>query len=218
MERIAEPELMTDADQVAAYAAADFEAPHGRYLELLRERLPRLAPAGAALDIGCGPGDITCRFASAFPGWSIDGLDGSEPMLAHARSAAQRLSLDGRVSFHHCRLPEGDAPRQSYDLICSNSLLHHLNEPLDLWLAVRKWSRAGTAVFVMDLLRPDSVLRAQQLVEAHSSGEPEVLRRDFFNSLLAAYRPGEVRAQLERAGLGDLRVEVVSDRHWLVTG
>ena len=50
----------------------------------------------------------------------------------------------------------------------------------------------------------------------YSRDEPEVLRRDFYNSLLAAYRPEEVREQLDRAGLKRLRVEAVSDRHWLV--
>jgi len=36
--------------------------------------------------------------------------------------------------------------------------------------------------------------------------------------LLAAYRPDEVRQQLARAGLEDLTVEVVSDRHMIVWG
>jgi hypothetical protein len=100
----------------------------------------------------------------------------------------------------------------------SNSLLHHLADPLVLWEAVRRWSRAGAAVFVMDLLRPASESHARQLVEEYAIGEPEVLRRDFFNSLLAGYRPDELRQQLRHFGLGHLTPEVVSDRHWLVAG
>lgn len=214
MIRIPEPELMTDAEQVAAYAAADFEAPHSRYVELLRERLPSLPRAGTALDIGCGPGDITCRLARAFPEWNIQGLDGSEPMLRHARDAVSSHGLEQRVSFHQCLLPDGRAPEAAYDLVCSNSLLHHLADPMHLWQAIGRWARG--AVFVMDLMRPGSRAAAQQLVEDYSRDEPEVLRRDFYNSLLAAYRPQEVRDQLDRAGLSRLRVEVVSDRHWLV--
>ena len=42
---------------------------------------------------------------------------------------------------------------------------------------------------------------------------------DFFNSLLAAYRPDEIRAQLLAVGLGDrLQIDVVSDRHLIVWG
>jgi ubiquinone/menaquinone biosynthesis C-methylase UbiE len=218
MQRVPEPELMTSAEQVDAYARGDFEAPHRRFIELLCQHLPRLARTGTALDIGCGPGDITCRFAEAFPGWQVHGVDGSGPMLELARKAAADRKLSERVSFQLCHLPGGEAPLASYDLLFSNSLLHHLADPLVLWQALTRWSHAGSAVFVMDLLRPASVNDARRLVEAYSSGEPEVLRTDFFNSLLAGYRPDEIERQLRRCGLARLTPEVVSDRHWLVAG
>jgi SAM-dependent methyltransferase len=218
MQRIPEPELMTEAEQVEAYASADFEQPHQRFMDLLQGCLPGLPSVGAALDVGCGPGDIACRFARAFLGWTVDGLDGSLPMLTFARAAAARLGVGDRVQFHVCHLPDGQAPRAAYDLVCSNSLLHHLGDPLVLWQSVRRWSHPGSRVFVMDLLRPESLEGARSLVEEHSSGEPEVLRRDFYNSLLAAYRPDEVREQLRRTGLEHLKLDVVSDRHWLVAG
>ncbi len=207
---------MTEAEQVQAYAEADFEQPHQRFVDLLRERLPRLPATGTALDIGCGPGDITCRLARALPRWRVHGIDGSAPMLALAEQAANRLALGARVRFHPCYLPEGDAPLAQYELVVSNSLLHHLADPTALWRSIRRWSTPDGAVFVMDLLRPDSVGEAAALVERYSQGEPEVLRRDFHNSLLAAYRPEEVRQQLIDAELDQLEVHVVSDRHWLV--
>ncbi len=37
-------------------------------------------------------------------------------------------------------------------------------------------------------------------------------------ALLAAFTPEEVRQQLAAAGLGDIRVRGVSDRHWLAAG
>src|SRR4051812_34682977 len=216
MERTPEPELMTEYEQVRAYAQGDFEQPHRRFMELLRQYLPGLNASGTALDIGCGPGDITYRFAQAFPGWHVHGLDGSAPMLELARERAQAAQLDGRASFHSCYLPHDSAPQQRYDLLFSNSLLHHLADPLALWQSIRGWSHDRSAVFVMDLLRPGSISEARQLVEQYSQGEPELLRRDFFHSLLAGYRADEVREQLRRAGLDQLQLEVVSDRHWLV--
>lgn len=216
MDRTPEPELMTDAEQVRAYAAGDFEEPHQRFVDLLRERLPQLAAAGHAVDIGCGPGDIACRLARALPGWQVHGLDGSLPMLVLAREAAARGALGDRLGFHECRLPNDAPPRARYDLLVSNSLLHHLADPLALWQSIGHWSEPESAVFVMDLLRPASARDAERLVDEYSADEPEILRRDFFNSLLAAYRPDEVREQLRRCGLGRLDVEVVSDRHWLV--
>jgi hypothetical protein len=70
----------------------------------------------------------------------------------------------------------------------------------------------------MDLMRPASRADAHALVERYASGEPAVLRTDFCNSLLAAYRPEEIKAQLQAARLSHLAIEVISDRHFIVWG
>ncbi|MEY2934560.1 MAG: hypothetical protein RL033_5309 [Pseudomonadota bacterium] len=218
MDRIPEPELMTGAEQVAAYAGADFEQPHQRFIELLQACLPQLPGSGTALDLGCGPGDIACRFARAFPGWRVHGLDGSLPMIQIGERLVSEARLEARVGLYQCLLPGGAAPQRQYELVYSNSVLHHLAEPAVLWQAVQRWSRAGGPVFVMDLRRPETEQELERLVEEYSRGDPEVLRNDFSNSLRAAYRAEEVQQQLAQAGLGRLNVEVVSDRHWLVWG
>jgi len=204
--------------QARAYAEADFAEAHGRCIELLREALPGLGREGRALDLGCGPGDVTIRFARAFPGWWVDGVDGSAAMLRFGRTAVGRAGLADRVSLSQAYLPDGRVPGEAYDLVFSNSLLHHLAEPQVLWSSVRRWGAQGGHAFVMDLLRPESRAQAQGLVEAYAGGEPEVLRCDFFNSLLAAYRVAEVETQLAAAGLGHLTVRQVSDRHLIVWG
>lgn len=218
MQRIAEPELMTEAEQVEAYGQADFEQPHQRFVELLCERFPKLSPSGTALDLGCGPGDIACRWARAFPGWRVHGLDGSLPMIEFGRRAVRAAQLEAQVDLQLCHLPGGVAPLETYDLVFSNSVLHHLADPGVLWQSVLRWSGRRGPVFVMDLRRPDTPREVERLVDEYSRGDPEVLRRDFANSLFAAYRPDEVRVQLDRIGLERLAVEVVSDRHLLVWG
>ena len=105
-----------------------------------------------------------------------------------------------------------------HDAVISNSLLHHLAEPATLWRALAQAARPGAPVLIMDLLRPASREAALPLVRLHAGDAPPVLARDFMNSLLAAYRPDEVRRQLRATGLMHLEVEVVSDRHWLVSG
>jgi SAM-dependent methyltransferase len=217
LKRIPEPELMLDPAQAQAYAAADFAEPHERFVALLRARLPGLPASGVALDLGCGPGDPTLRFARAFPGWEVEGVDGSPAMLALAREAAARAGLVEPVRFVEARLPRLDGLRARYDLVFSNSLLHHLDDPAALWNTVRARAAPGARVFVMDLLRPASVEAARALVDRYAAGEPEVLRRDFLHSLCAAYRPDEVEKQLAAALLA-LSLEVVSDRHWIAWG
>jgi len=71
---------------------------------------------------------------------------------------------------------------------------------------------------VVDLFRPETVAEAQRLVNEYACGEPDILRRDFYNSLCAAFEPHEVEAQLATAGLAGLAVDVISDRHLAVHG
>lgn len=217
MERIAEPELMDEAVQARAYAKADFSAPHKRFIELFRERFPSLEPLGCVLDLGCGPGDITRRFARAFPDCELHGVDGAAAMLRLAEEEQRGSELASRIRYIHGYLPGAVLPQERYATLISNSLLHHLADPMVLWHAIVCHGAPGAAVFVMDLMRPDSRATAEAMVAQYAADEAEVLRHDFFHSLLAAYRPDEVQAQLAAAGL-DLRVTTVSDRHFTVSG
>ena len=57
------------------------------------------------------------------------------------------------------------------------------------------------------------------MVENLSPHEPEVLKQDFLNSLLAAFTPAEVREQLVQAGLSQqLQVDSLTERHMLISG
>jgi ubiquinone/menaquinone biosynthesis C-methylase UbiE len=217
MQRIPEPELMDDPAQALAYARADFSEPHDRFVALFIERFGA-AIDGTVLDLGCGPGDICRRFAAALPGCKLHGVDASRSMLELARADTERQALSGRIEFHLGYLPGAQLPRSEYAAVISNSLLHHLQQPAALWNSATKFARTGAPVFVMDLMRPDRRASAARLVDQYASTEPELLQRDFLNSLLAAYRPDEVRQQLQQSGLGHLQIETVSDRHFIVFG
>lgn len=219
MERVPEPELMDEEDQARAYAGADFAEAHQAYVRLFAERFPDAPPDATALDVGCGPGDVTCRFARAYGGWTLHAVDGSPAMLAEARRALEdQADLAARITLVGGVLPGAVLPMDCYDVVLSTSLLHHLHDPFVLWRAVGGHAAPGALVFVADLARPDSAGAARSLVDRYAGGEPDILRRDFFNSLCAAFTPAEVRAQLASSGLGALRVEAVSDRHLIVWG
>jgi len=216
MERIPEPELMEEWEQARAYALADFNEPHDAFVRQFQQRFPVFAQ-GRVIDLGCGAADVTIRFARAYPQASVVGVDGAEPMLQLGQEAVARAGLDSRIVLRRMRLPAAGFGG-NYDAVISNSLLHHLAEPATLWEAVARAARPGAPVLVMDLLRPASRDAALALVRLHAREAPPVLARDFLNSLLAAYRPEEVRRQLRATGLMHLDVEVVSDRHWLAWG
>lgn len=220
MERTVEPELMDDDAQARAYAGADFAAPHERFVDLLLASWPpaRGDVVGPILDLGCGPGDIVVRLARRLPRAVIHGVDGSAAMLKLGHVRVHDEGLAHRVTLVQALLPRDAPPLTAYPVVVSNSLLHHLHDPMVLWNAVKRFGAPGAHVFVMDLMRPGSAAEVDRLVEANTAGEPDVLRHDFRASLCAAFTPMEVRAQLHAAGLADLRADVVSDRHLTVVG
>lgn len=218
MQRTPEPELMLGTEQARAYAEANFEEPHNHFIELFASRFPEEAAAGDVLDLGCGPADISVRFARAYPGARIEGVDGSEAMLQFGKEALHRENLDGRFQLIHCTLPTNELPQKAYDVVISNSLLHHLRDPQVLWRTIKQFARPEAPIFVMDLMRPATREEVKELTQTYAADEPEILRHDFYHSLWAAYREDEVRSQLSEAGLSHFSVEVVSDRHLIIWG
>jgi hypothetical protein len=95
-------------------------------------------------------------------------------------------------------------------------MLHHLHDPFVLWNLI-KTAKNNPAVFIMDLMRPESDEQVYKLVEEYASNEPLILKKDFRNSLKAAFTPDEVVSQLKTAGLEEFNVSVVSDRHFVVS-
>jgi len=219
MQRVPEPEeLMDDLVQAQAYAGADFSKANRLFVDLL-ERQAQNRLHGRLLDLGCGPADIPITLASRHPQLQIDALDGAQAMLdqAQRRIDAQPNGVECiRLILDH--LPSKRLEQQGYDWVVSNSLLHHLTNPAALWQTLLQCGRAGAIVLIMDLARPRSQTAVDALIETHTLDAPDVLRRDFRNSLQAAYRVEEVAAQLDAAGLSMLDVAMVSDRHLAVRG
>lgn len=216
MDRTLEPELMDDPEQALAYAQTDFEKENQGFVDRFREYFPDFSD-GHVLDLGCGPGDIPIRFAQAFPACRVTGVDASAPMVRLAEEAVQKAGLSDRITFR-CERFQELAGTNIVDAAISNSLLHHVPNPLQFWYKLRLAVKPGSPVLVMDLLRPDSPEEAQAIVDRYASGAPDILRRDFYNSLLAAFTEDEIASQLARMNLTRLLIDVPDDRHWVVGG
>ena len=216
MPRVLEPELMDDPDQALVYARADFSQDNQGFVDRFREYFPEFAE-GHILDLGCGPGDIPVQFARAVPGCRITGVDASAPMVRLAEEAVQQAGLSDRITFR-CERFQDLAGANLADAAISNSLLHHVPNPLQFWHKLRLAVKPGSPVLVMDLLRPESPEEAQAIVDRYASGAPDILRRDFYNSLLAAFTEDEISAQLAQMNLTRLIIDVPDDRHWVVGG
>lgn len=219
MERIPEPrDLMDDVEQARAYAYADFSEANGLFIDLIEREADGMLE-GPMLDLGCGPAAIPIALARRHAQLTIDAIDGAQAMLELARTAmSTEPDLQQRIRLQCRYLPCDDLPQGHYPLLASNSLLHHLGDPAALWQTIARCARPGARVVVMDLARPNTEVAVDALVESHTIDAPDVLRRDFRNSLLAAYTVDEIERQVSAAGLDLLDVRMVSDRHWAAIG
>jgi ubiquinone/menaquinone biosynthesis C-methylase UbiE len=215
VDRILEPEIMDGEAEAGAYARADFADSNQWYADHLAAEFP--GHLREIIDLGCGPADVTLRVARAAPHARIVAVDGSGPMLDHARIAVTAAKLSGRITLHLGRIPGLPLAEHRFDAVLSKDMLHHLPDPHALWSEVRRLARPGAAVYVMDLIRPDSPLAAKEIVERVAAHEPPVLKEDFYNSLCAAFTPEEVRNQLRSAELS-LSVVQATERHMLIKG
>lgn len=216
MDRVPEPELMDDPAQALAYARADFADVNQGFVERFAATFPEIT-RGHVLDLGCGPADIPIRMHGALPELRVTAVDGSGAMLDLGREAVRRASDSAAINLVQATLPDLPFADASFDALISNSLLHHLPRPDRFWSELRRLARPGAPILVMDLFRPASKEAARATVEAGAEHEAEILKRDFYNSLLAAFTVDEVRAQL-RTALPQLTCEIISARHWAAWG
>ncbi len=213
MKRIPEPEYMDLPDEADAYAVADFTEVNRAFAEAVVE----FAGADRALraaDLGTGPGDIPAVVRRLASGWHITGADASGAMLGIARGRHP----GGGLAWVQCDTKSAPFADGAFDLVFSNSILHHVAEPVAFWREAARILRPRGGIFLRDLFRPATEADAREIVNTYSGDESNLLKEEFYRSLCAAYTAGEVRAQLGAAGLHGLTVREVSDRHLDVFG
>ena len=213
-ERCPEPEAMDLAEEAVAYADADFSVVNDAFVERWVEYMSDgVGKNVVALDLGTGPGDIPIRLLRRCPYWKVAAVDVSVPMLSLCRKAMYQVGLEGSiwpVCLDAKLLP---FPCASFDIVFSNSILHHVADVEAFWLEIKRIARAGAFVFVRDLIRPATVEDAAHIVETYAGAESSLLQEEYYRSLLAAYTTVEMETQLRQAGLVSLRVQQVTDRH-----
>ena len=87
----------------------------------------RVGDARIVLDLGCGPGEITCELAKRFPKVLFHGVDHSKAAVDRASGYAGRLQLSN-VTFQRADLQTYE-PIEPADLVVMFDAFHHLTAP-----------------------------------------------------------------------------------------
>lgn len=96
---------------------------------------------------GCGA-NAAARYAFHHPEATVVGVDLSETSLAHERRLKEQHRL-ANLTLHQCRIEDVESLGQSFDLIDSTGVLHHLPEPKRGIQALAKVLRPDGVVFLM---------------------------------------------------------------------
>jgi len=209
--RVLEPEIMDTPAEALAYDTMDHRAVNRAFVDDLMALCPT---PRRALDLGTGTALIPIVLAARAPHVMITAVDLAPSMLRRAAANVARAALTHRISLVVASVGDENYFPGDFDVVMSNSLAHHLPDPTVLFHAIHRVAGDRAAVFVRDLMRPETEEQLEALVQKHTVGADETQRGLFAASLRAALTPTEVESAVASVGLRGVRVRVTSDRHW----
>jgi len=237
--RVLEVEVMDTAAEAEDYNAMDHSAVNAVFAQDLltilvsEERLPPSirelrqrgeVPSGRGtieiLDIGTGTALIPIEFCRLRPEspFHIMAVD----LAAHMLELAQK-NVDAAGFAHLIRLKRIDAkalpfPQGRFDVVMSNSIIHHIPEPMHSLREAVRVTMSGGLLFFRDLLRPADETMLTRLVQTYAGSENAHSQQMFADSLHAALSLEEIRGLVAQLGFPADSVQQTTDRHWTWIG
>ena len=213
MERILEPEVMDTEAEALEYDSMDFLAVNTVFAQQAVELGSRIAQV---LDLGTGTARIPILIAQARPEWQVVAIDLAESMLAIAGENVVRAKLENQIQLQLMDAKQLPYPSSSFDGVISNSLIHHLLDPLPFFRELKRVLKPQGFILLRDLLRPSSPAIADAMVTEIGTEYSPHQTQLFRDSLGAAFTLAEIQSFVETVGLSDVKVYQSSERHWTI--
>lgn len=211
LERVLEPELMDDPDEASLYDAMDHSAVNVRFVADLLD----CAPFGNdILDLGTGTALIPIELCRQHAECRVMASDAAVCMLDVARYNVAIACMEHRIQLHHGDSKSLGFTDDYFDVVISNSLIHHVAHPESVIREMHRVCKLGGLLFVRDLVRPNTLSEVEHLVAAYTGTEPAASQQLFRQSLVAALTLEEVRQLVGELGYEAESVQMTSDRHW----
>ena len=229
MERVPEPELMEEKEQVISYDEADFSEGEVNLINQINHYLLRknisLGEKDLIVDLGCGPGNISEKLAIKWPNTEVVGIDGSKEMILRAEYN-KKISTNKKklknLSYICSDIKDIKSNnfliKKRISLLVSNSLIHHITNLEDFFNTIRSLSSNVTVNFHKDLKRPSDEKSAQELKAECSTKYNKILTNDYYASLRASYTFKELKNFTLENGLSSLDVFEEGDKYLIVYG
>lgn len=116
----------SDPQTYASYLSnKKFYSVTSRSREYFKAQLNEYGRDGTVLDYGCGAGGSSFEIARVAK--KVVGIDVSGASIAQCREEAVRRGIQDSVEFHVMDAEQTTFPDQSFDAICVNGVLHHMD-------------------------------------------------------------------------------------------
>ncbi len=222
--RVLETEVMDTVEEATDYDSMNHDNVNrifvddllaaARALELLERESTR---AIRVLDVGTGTALIPielCRRPGCF---RVTAIDLANEMLVLANRNIGRTGFTAEITTQLVDakgLPYADG---AFDWVISNSIVHHIPEPIACLTEMQRVLRPGGLWFVRDLFRPESTEVVEHIVATYAGMDSARQQQLFRQSLHAALTVDEVRALVGPLGVASQAVQATSDRHWTLS-
>ena len=160
---------------------------------LLREvrRRSHLRPA-RILEYGCGVGSFSSQMLAEH-GFGSTGIDISPLSVAAARASAAEEFPQVELDFHVMDAERLEFPDESFDVVCGNGILHHLDLDRAYGQIARILTAGGCAVFTEPLGHNPLINLYRRLTPEQRTSDEHPLRMDDLSRALSYFGEVDVR-------------------------
>jgi ubiquinone/menaquinone biosynthesis C-methylase UbiE len=216
LHRILEPEVMDTLEEAFEYDSMD----HSQVNEVFCNDFfaaRNLNDGVRILDVGTGTAQIPIAMCKRNIGLKITAIDLAESMLTLGNKNIQTARLEDSITLVQVdskKMPYSD---ESFDQVISNSIIHHIPNPLECFKEMIRVTKKDGLLFVRDLLRPFSMVELHNIVNLHAGDATPKQKQLFTDSLHASLSLTEVREMVKLFGFDACTVIQSSNRHWTFT-
>lgn len=215
LKRVLEPEVMDTPEEANDYNDMD----HSQVNEVFVQDMLAFASEndvelGDVLDMGTGTALIPIELCQKHEDCRVMAIDMAVNMLDLARYNIELEGLIDRITLAQVDAKEMPYQDSMFKTVMSNSIIHHIPEPIECVREVVRVTATGGIIFFRDLLRPDTDEAVKQIVQQYTGQENEHSQQMFDDSLRAALSVEEVRAIATEFGFAAETVQQTTDRHW----
>ncbi|MGI8978738.1 MAG: class I SAM-dependent methyltransferase [Pirellulaceae bacterium] len=226
LSRILEVEVMDTAAEAEDYNSMDHSAVNALFAQDLvnflasggREPPDTIECEIHILDLGTGTALIPIEVCRRTANCSILAVDLAAHMLELAEQNIAAADLAGRIELEQIDAKALPFPDGRFDVVMSNSIIHHIPEPMHSLREAARVTKSGGLLFFRDLLRPEDEATLARLVQTYAGSENVHSRQMFADSLHAALSLDEIRDLVTQLGFPADSVQRTSDRHWTWIG